>query len=133
MSSTSNPLGTHTNRNLIDISNKKFAIVVSEWNEEITQSLFSGSVESLLHFGAKKENIIRQDVPGSFELPLASQWMAQKKEVDAVICLGCVVQGETRHFDFICQSVAQGIKDVSLKYDKPIVFGVLTTDNLQQA
>jgi len=133
MSSTSNPLGSHTNKNLVDISKKKFAIVVSEWNEEITESLFSGSVESLLHYGAEKQNISRHDVPGSFELPLAGQWIAQKKGVDAVICLGCVIQGETRHFDFICQAVAQGIMDVGLKYDKPVVFGVLTTDNLQQA
>jgi len=133
MSSISNPLGSHTNKNLIDISDKKFALVVSEWNEEVTESLFSGSVESRLHYGAKKESISRHNVPGSFELPLAGQWLAQQNDIDAVICLGCVIQGETRHFDFICQAVAQGIKDVGLKYNKPVVFGVLTTDNLQQA
>jgi len=72
-------------------------------------------------------------VPGSYELTLASQWMAQKPEVDAVICLGCIIQGETRHFEFICNAVAQGLKDVALKYDKPIIFGVLTPDTLQQA
>ena len=133
MASTSNPLGTHSNKNLLDISKLKFGIVVSEWNEEITESLFSGAVESLLHYGSRKENIIRYDVPGSFELSLGGQWMAQRSDIDAVICLGCVVQGETRHFEFICQSVAQGIKDVSLKYDKPVIFGLLTTDNMQQA
>jgi 6,7-dimethyl-8-ribityllumazine synthase len=72
-------------------------------------------------------------VPGSFELPLAAQWSAKKKKIDAVICLGCVIQGETRHFEFINQSVAQGIKDVGLKYNKPVIFGVLTTDNMRQA
>ena len=107
--------------------------LVSEWNDQVTEALYSGAIESLLHYGAKKENISRHDVPGSFELTLGGQWVAKNEKVDAVICLGCVIQGETRHFDFICQSVAQGIKDVSLKYDKPVIFGVLTTDTLQQA
>ena len=133
MASTLNPLGSHSNKNFPDVSEKRFAIVVSEWNEHITESLFSGLVETLLHYGAKRENLSRHDVPGSFELSLGAQWMAQKKEIDAVICLGCVIQGETRHFEFICQSVAQGMKDVSLKYDKPVIFGVLTTDTRQQA
>ena len=86
-----------------------------------------------MQHGAVREKILRKNVPGSFELSLASQKMAQKSDVDAVICLGCVIQGETRHFEFICQSVAQGLKDVSLKYDKPVIFGVLTTDTTQQA
>ena len=72
-------------------------------------------------------------MPGSFELPLAAQWMAQVEEIDAVVCLGCVIQGETRHFDFICQAVAQGIIEVGLKYNKPVIFGVLTPSTQQQA
>ena len=133
MASTQNPLGSHTKKNIIDISAKRFAIVVSEWNPEVTESLLSGAVEALLHYGAKKENISRHDVPGSFELTLGAQWKAAETEIDVVICLGCVIQGETPHFDYICQSVAQGIKDVNLKFNKPVIFGVLTTDTMQQA
>ncbi len=117
----------------IDLSGKKFAIVVAEWNEEITEPLFQGALDGLLKLGAKKKNIIRKTVPGSFELPLAAQWMAEKKNVDAVICLGCVIQGETAHFDYLCQAVAYGTMKVSLKTNKPVAFGVLTTLNKQQA
>jgi len=106
--------------------------VVSQWNEEITDSLYSSAFESLVSHGIEKKNIVRKDVPGSFELSLGAQRMAGDS-FDAVICLGCVIQGETRHFEFICQSVAQGLKDVALKYDKPVIFGVLTTDTYQQA
>ncbi len=115
------------------MSGYKFGIVVSEWNEEVTESLYAGAVQTLLESGATRENIIRINVPGSFELTLGAQWMAKREEIDAVICLGCVIQGETKHFDFICQACAQGITDVGLKYDKPVIFGVLTTDNQKQA
>jgi len=133
MASELNPLGSHSNKNLTDISQKKFAIVISEWNDHITESLYSGAVETLLGNGSSKENISRHDVPGSFELPLGAQWMAQKNDIDAVICIGCVIQGETPHFDYICQAVSLGIKDVMLKYNKPVVFGVLTTNSVKQA
>ena len=126
-------LSEHSNANMIDISDKKFGIVVSEWNEQVTESLYSGAYQSLVDNGAKKENIIRKQVPGSYELILGGQWLAQQEDIDAVICLGCVIQGETRHFDFICDAVAQGVKDVTLKYNKPVIFGLLTTDNLKQA
>jgi len=116
-----------------DISSKKFALIVSEWNEQITESLYEAAYNTLMEYGATRENIIRKNVPGSFELSLASQKMAQKDDVDAILCLGCVIQGETRHFEFICQSVSQGLKDVALKFDKPVIFGVLTTDTTQQA
>jgi len=116
-----------------DMSSKKIAIVISEWNEEITDSLYEGAFNTLVQNGIQKQNIIKAYVPGSFELSLGAQKMAQKKNVEAVICLGCVIQGETRHFEFICQSVAQGLKDVALKFDKPVIFGVLTTDTFQQA
>ncbi len=114
-------------------SSKQIAIIVSEWNEEITDSLYEGAYNTLVENGIQKQNIIKSYVPGSFELSLGAQKMAQKENIDAVICLGCVIQGETRHFEFICQSVAQGLKDVALKYDKPVIFGVLTTDTFQQA
>jgi len=116
-----------------NLSSKKFAIVVAEWNEEITEALYEGAVEGLLNNGVKKTNIIRKNVPGTFELSLAALWMAENKQVDAVICLGCVIQGETPHFDYICQAVAYGITEASLKTKKPVIFGVLTTLNSKQA
>ena len=132
MATTNKNLSSFTNTNIRDISNKKFGIIVSEWNSEVTEALYSGAVETLLQNGAHKSNIIRKTVPGSFELTLGAQWLA-KESVDAVICLGCVIQGETPHFDYICQAVANGITKVGIKFDKPVIFGVLTTLNLQQA
>lgn len=129
---TSN-LSAYSGKGLADVSGRKVGIVVSEWNGEITESLFTAAFETLVKLGIQRENIFRINVPGSYELSFGAQVMAQKEEIDSVICLGCVIQGETRHFEFICQSVAQGIKDVSLKYNKPVVFGVLTTDNKRQA
>ena len=117
----------------INVANKKFAIVVAEWNEEITGALYEGAVASLLAHGVKKKNIIRKNVPGSFELTLGGLWMAEKKDIAAVICLGCVIQGDTPHFDYICQAVANGITEVNIKTKKPVIFGVLTTLNKQQA
>lgn len=119
--------------NIKDISGYRFGIVVSEWNEEVTEALYEGAYKTLVDLGASRENIERMNVPGSFELSLGAQWMAKRDEIDAVICLGCVIQGETRHFDFICQACAQGITDVSLKYDKPVIFGVLTPNTQKQA
>lgn len=114
-------------------ANLKIGIVVSEWNDQVTESLFSGAHKLLTEAGISRSNIARLNVPGSFELSLGSQWMAERKDIDAVICLGCVIQGETKHFDFICEAVANGITNVGLKYDKPVIFGVLTTNTLKQA
>tara|TARA_B100000497_G_C7633200_1_gene380587 strand:- start:427 stop:915 length:489 start_codon:yes stop_codon:yes gene_type:complete len=111
----------------------KFGIAVAEWNSEITEGLFKGAKEALLACGCTDANIIRKNVPGSFELPLAAQFFFESSKVDAVICLGSVIQGETKHFDYVCQTTALGIKDVSLKYNKPVIFGVLTDNNMQQA
>ena len=133
MASTLKNLSQHSSKNITDMSSKKFGIVVSEWNDEVTEALFTGAVETLLENGVNRDNIFRNSVPGSFELILGGQWLAQEEAIDAVICLGCVIQGETRHFDFICDAVAQGIKDVNLKFNKPVIFGVLTTDTQQQA
>jgi 6,7-dimethyl-8-ribityllumazine synthase len=118
-----------------DISLKKtrVAIVVAEWNEEITGALFDGAVHALVSNGVKREHIIRKNVPGSFELTLGALLAAEDKKIDAVICLGCVIQGDTPHFDYICQAVAYGITEVNLKTRKPVIFGVLTTLNKQQA
>src|SRR5690606_10284854 len=108
-------------------------IVVASWNEEITEALYEGALHSLLSAGLKKTNIIRKNVPGSFELSLGALWMAERKDIDAVICLGCVIQGDTPHFDYICQAVSYGITEAGLKTRKPVIFGVLTTLNKQQA
>lgn len=116
-----------------DASEMKFGIVVAEWNPEITMALAKGAVETLLKHGAGESNIKVKYVPGSFELPLGAQFFAEHDNVDAIIILGCVIQGETRHFDFICQGVTQGIMDLNLKYNKPFIFGLLTTENQQQA
>jgi 6,7-dimethyl-8-ribityllumazine synthase len=126
-------LSDYSQTNIVDVSTKKFAIVVAEWNAEVTEALFNGAYQTFLKEGAREENIIRKNVPGSFELTLGAQWMAQNREIDAVICLGCVIQGETRHFDFICNAVAHGLTDVGLKYNKPVIFGVLTPNNQEQA
>lgn len=110
-----------------------FGIVVSEWNGEITGALLEAAVETLVSSGAKRENIMVKYVPGSFELTLGAQLIAENSDPDAVICLGCVIQGETRHFDFICQGVTYGIADLNMNYNLPFIFGVLTTDNIEQA
>jgi 6,7-dimethyl-8-ribityllumazine synthase len=133
MATSLKSLSQYSDKNILDISDKKFGILVSEWNDQVTESLFSSAVETLLKHGAKKENIFRKNVPGSFELTLGAQWLAELAEIDAVICLGCVIQGETRHFDFICDAVAHGITHVSLKFNKPVIFGVLTPNTMQQA
>jgi 6,7-dimethyl-8-ribityllumazine synthase len=117
----------------LNLSNKKFAIVVAEWNEDVTEPLFEGAYHALIEMGVKKSNIIRKNVPGSFELPLAAQWEAEKKDIAAVICLGCVIQGDTPHFDYVCQGVSYGIMKVNLKTNKPVAFGVLTTLTKKQA
>jgi len=133
MASSVKNLSDYSSKNITDISNKVFAIIVSEWNTEVTESLYNGAYQTLLSHGAAKENIVRVDVPGSYELTLGAQKLAQRTDVDAVICIGCVVQGETKHFDFICDAVAHGITNVSIKYDKPVIFGVLTPNTQQQA
>ena len=108
-------------------------VIVSSWNTEITDALYNGAINTLIENGIKKSNIITKYVPGSFELPLGAQLLIENTDVDAVICLGSVIQGETRHFEFICNAVAQNINKVSLDYSIPVIFGVLTTDNIQQA
>ncbi len=116
-----------------DASEMIFGIVVAEWNPEITNALAQGAVDTLLKHGAKENNVKLKYVPGSFELPLGAQYFAEHENVDAVIVLGCVIQGETRHFDYICSGVTQGIMELNLKYNKPFIFGLLTTLNQQQA
>lgn len=127
------PLKSGASKGKKNLSKKKIAIVVAGWNEEITESLYEGALQTLVAGGITKENITRKNVPGSFELSLGGLWMAEEKDIDAVICLGCVIQGETPHFEYICQAVAYGITQAGLKTRKPVIFGVLTTLNKQQA
>jgi 6,7-dimethyl-8-ribityllumazine synthase len=134
MSSALKNLSAYSPETVPNGAEMKIAIVVSEWNHEVTGALKEGARTTLIKHGVKEDKILICYVPGSFELPSAAQLVLEaQKEVDAVICLGCVIQGETRHFDFICEAAAQGIKDVSLKYNKPVIFGVLTPNTQQQA
>ncbi len=133
MASSLKNLSNYSKVGIPDVSKKKFAIVVAEWNEEITGSLYSGAYETLVKHGVAKDAIYKVSVPGSYELSFAAQKAAQIEEIDAVICIGCVIQGETKHNDYINHAVAQGLTNVSLKYDKPVIFGVLTPNDQQQA
>jgi len=133
MATVNNNLSEYDASQVPDASPMRFGIVVSEWNEEITNGLLQGAHSTLLKHGTLEQNIIVQYVPGSFELPLSAQWMLENSGVDSVICIGSVIRGETAHFDYVCQGVSQGIKDVSLKFGKPVIFGVLTDDNIQQS
>ncbi|MBA4321329.1 MAG: 6,7-dimethyl-8-ribityllumazine synthase [Odoribacter sp.] len=114
-------------------SEMRFGIVVSDWNSEITMAMLESVINTLKTHGASDNNILVKHVPGTFELTLGAQFIAEYDDVDAVICLGCVIQGETPHFTYICQGVTQGITLLNLEYNIPFIFGVLTTDNRQQA
>lgn len=111
----------------------RIGIVVSEWNDHITSKLLEGAQETLVKAGVKEENTTVHVVPGAFELPLAAQWLFENNSVDAVIAIGVVIQGETRHFDFVCSGTTQGIVDVTLKYNKPVGFCLLTDNTEQQS
>ncbi len=116
-----------------DASNMCFGIVVSEWNPEITGALLDGAVKTLEKHGTLPENIHVKTVPGSFELVYGAQQMCKHGGYDAVIILGSVIRGETPHFDYICEGVTYGISHLNASQNIPVVFGLLTTDNLQQA
>ena len=111
----------------------RLGIVVSEWNTDITEKLYQGCYNTLLKHKAKSENIISVYVPGSFELPQAAQLLLESQELDAVICLGCIIKGETSHDLHIASAVAHGIMNLGIDYSTPVIFGVLTTKNMQQA
>jgi len=133
MSSADKNLSVFAVDNLPDVSGRRFALVVAEWNSEVTEALYQGAYDTLLQYGATADNVLRGNVPGSYELTTAAQWFAERADIDAVICIGCVIQGETKHNDYINHAVAQGLTNVSLKTGKPIIFGVLTPNNQQQA
>jgi len=111
----------------------RFGIVVSQWNTNITENLFKGVQDTLLENGTLPQNIIRLNVPGSFELIYGCKHLLKTQQLDAVIAIGCVVQGETKHFDFVCNAVSQGIKNLNINYDCPTIFCVLTDNTIQQS
>jgi len=111
----------------------RFGIVVSEWNPAITEGLFTGAETALLDCGALPENIVRWDVPGSFELVYGAKKIIETENLDAVIVIGCVIKGETMHFEFVCEGVTQGVKDLNINQDVPVIFCLLTDNNEQQS
>ncbi len=132
MATKNNNLSEYDKASIPNAKNFRFGIVVSEWNDNITEGLFNGAYNTLVENNVNPENIIRWNVPGSYELIYGSKKM-QTQNVDAVIAIGSVIQGETKHFDFVCEGVAQGIKDLNIIHDVPVIFCVLTDNNLQQA
>ena len=132
MATVNNNLSEYDKATIPNAKDFRFGIVVSEWNDEITNGLFQGAFDAFIDCGALKENIVRWDVPGSFELIYGCKKMQESYDMlDAVIAVGCVIQGETKHFDFVCEGVTQGIKDLNIQSDIPVIFCVLT-DNTQQ-
>jgi 6,7-dimethyl-8-ribityllumazine synthase len=113
--------------------NMKFGIVVSEWNDNITGALLNGAVTTLEKHGAKRDNITVRTVPGSFELTFGAAQMLKRLDVDAVIVIGCVVRGDTPHFDYVCAGTTQGIAQLNAEGDKPVIYGLITTNTMAQA
>ncbi len=120
-------------KSIPDCSAMKFGIVVSEWNSEITDLLLEGCKETLLKHGADKDKIVVAKVPGSFELVGGAGLLAESEGVDAVVCIGCIIKGETKHDEYISNAVANGLVQLNISYRLPFIFGVLTTNNVEQA
>lgn len=133
MSSKNNNLSETAHTQLPSIKGKKVAIVVSEWNEDITFSLRDGAIATLKDNGILEEDLFVQYVPGAYELPLGARMLLTNEKLDAVICIGCVIKGETMHDEYINHAVAKGIMDLGLTSGKPIIFGVLTPNTKEQA
>lgn len=133
MSTASRNLSDYSKENIPNSADVKIGIVVSEWNSSITFNLRDGAIQALLDNGITEHNIQLHYVPGAFELPLATQYLFEFTDVDGIVAIGVVIQGETKHFDYVCEGVTQGIKDVNLKYNKPVAFCVLTDNNIQQS
>lgn len=126
-------LSSYNKTSLPNAADFVIGIVVSSWNEKITMRLLEGANATLLENGMSPDNIIIKFVPGAFELPLAAQFLFEKYELDGAIAIGAVIQGETKHFDFVCSGTTQGLMDVMLKFSKPLAFCVLTDNNEQQS
>ena len=132
MATANHNLSNYDKNTIPNAKDFRFGIVVSEWNDTVTDGLFKGALDALIDCGALPENILKWDVPGSFELIYGSKKMIAQN-VDAVIAIGCVIQGETKHFDFVCDGVTQGIKELNLTTNTPVIFCVLTDNNMQQS
>jgi 6,7-dimethyl-8-ribityllumazine synthase len=132
MATANKNLSDYDKATIPNASKYRFGIVVSEWNDTITEGLYQGAYDALIENGVLPNNIIRWNVPGSFELIYGSKKM-QEQMVNAVIAIGSVIQGETKHFDFVCEAVSQGIKDLNVIRETPVIFCVLTDNNMQQA
>lgn len=133
MATTLKNLSDYDPANVPSAKNNRFAIVVSEWNSDITNSLLKGAYDKLIKHGANSDSIEVKYIPGSFELTSGATILAETKSFDAIICIGCVIKGETPHFDYICQGVSYGITRLNIEYKIPFIFCVLTTNTLQQA
>lgn len=133
MATESKNLSDYDKNSIPNAKDFRFGIVVSEWNDSITEGLYKGAFGALLENQVPAQHIIRWNVPGSFELIYGSKKMLQTQNVDAVIAIGCVIQGQTKHFDFVCEGVAQGIKDLNVQTDIPVIFCVLTDNTMQQS
>ncbi len=133
MATENKNLSEYDKKSIPNAKDFRFGIVVSEWNDSITEGLFSGAIEALLENQVPAQHIIRWNVPGSFELIYGAKKMLQTQNVDAVIAIGCVIQGQTKHFDFVCEGVTQGIKDLNVQTDIPVIFCVLTDNTMQQS
>ena len=132
MATQNNNLSDYDKSNLPNVSKMRFGIVVSQWNDDITDGLYKGAYNTFLDCGVSKDNIIKLEVPGSFELIYGTK-ILYKRNCDAIICLGSVIKGETKHFDYVCQGVTNGIKDLNIALDIPVIFGVLTDNTKEQA
>ena len=132
MATQNNNLSDYDKSNLPNVSNMRFGIVVSQWNNYITDGLYKGAYNTLLDCGVSEENILKLEVPGSFELIYGAK-ILHKRNCNAIICLGSVIKGETKHFDYVCQGVTNGIKDLNIALDIPVIFGVLTDNTKEQA
>lgn len=126
-------LSDYNKKELPDANHLKIGLVVSDWNNNITENLYQGAKETLLDCGVKPENILRWNVPGSFELVFGAKKMSETTFVDAIIVIGCVIQGETKHFDFVCQGVTNGVAQLNLSLKIPVIFCLLTDNHLQQS
>ena len=133
MATVNKNLSDYDKNSIPNAKDFRFGIVVSEWNDSITEGLYKGAIEALLENQVPSQHIIRWNVPGSFELIYGSKKMLQTQNVDAVIAIGCVIQGQTKHFDFVCEGVTQGIKDLNVQTDIPVIFCVLTDNTMQQS
>ena len=133
MATANKNLSNYDKSSLPNAKNFRFGIVVSEWNETITEGLYQGAVSALVDCNVLPDNIIRWNVPGSFELVYGAKKMIETQNIDAVITIGCVIKGETMHFEFVCEGVTQGIKDINVLSDVPVIFCLLTDNTEQQS